>query len=272
MTPVQNLSCFLNIGIFLVSSDRRSRNSRLDIALLIIKTAYTCSRLIPRYDLSPLFPFSLSKAARPCTDSIVQVECFLLHAEAQSSGLNLVNATHVFLCEPLVNTAIELQAIARVHRIGQRRPTTVWMYLVSDTVEQSIYELSVSRRQDHIIQKERQRESHSTMSQQGDTAFEKHVTESTVSSKDGTNMNVAVTEVAIDSANSSEIQDAPLSRLMAGGSGGEIVKKDDLWQCLFGRTSKTKEALYGSDNAHREVARFLRGEAAEVRRTNPTSP
>ncbi|PKY04018.1 DEAD box-containing helicase-like transcription factor/DNA repair protein [Aspergillus campestris IBT 28561] len=200
------------------------------------------------------------------------VECFLLHAEAQSSGLNLVNATHVFLCEPLVNTAIELQAIARVHRIGQRRPTTVWMYLVSDTVEQSIYELSVSRRQDHIIQKERQRESHSTMSQQDDKALEKHVTDSTVSSTDGTDKDIAVTEVAIDSANSSEIQDAPLSKLIAGGSGGEIVKKDDLWQCLFGRTSKTKEALYGSDNAHREVARFLRGEAAESRRTDPTPP
>lgn len=195
-----------------------------------------------------------------------------MHAEAQSSGLNLVNATHVFLCEPLVNTAIELQAIARVHRIGQRRPTTVWMYLVSDTVEQSIYELSVSRRQAHIIQKERERESRSTVSQQGDKALETNGTESTVFSKDGANKDMAVTEVAIDSANSSELQDAPLSKLMAGGAGGEIVKKDDLWQCLFGRTSKAKEALYGSDNAHREVARFLRGEAAEERRTVNTGP
>ena len=55
----------------------------------------------------------------------LQVECFFLHAKAQASGLNLVNATHVFLCEPLINTAIELQAIARVHRIGQHNPTTV---------------------------------------------------------------------------------------------------------------------------------------------------
>ena len=55
----------------------------------------------------------------------LQMECFFLHAKAQASGLNLVNATHVFLCEPLINTAIELQAIARVHRIGQHNPTTV---------------------------------------------------------------------------------------------------------------------------------------------------
>ncbi len=38
-------------------------------------------------------------------------ECFFLHAKAHSSGLNLVNATHVFLCEPLINTAIELQYV-----------------------------------------------------------------------------------------------------------------------------------------------------------------
>ncbi|KAJ5948434.1 hypothetical protein N7454_001741 [Penicillium verhagenii] len=86
------------------------------------------------------------------------VECFLLHGKAQSSGLTLINATHVFLCEPLINTAIELQAIARVHRIGQHRSTTVWMYLVSGTVEESIYELSVARRLAHIIEKEKKRQ------------------------------------------------------------------------------------------------------------------
>ena len=73
-----------------------------------------------------------------------------MDAKANSSGLNLVNATHVFLCEPLINTALELQAIAKVHRIGQHLPTTVWMYLVEDTVEKSIYEISVSRRISHM--------------------------------------------------------------------------------------------------------------------------
>lgn len=62
----------------------------------------------------------------------------------------MVNATHVILCEPLINTALELQAIARVHRIGQHRPTTVWMYIVNETVEESIYDISVKRRMAHI--------------------------------------------------------------------------------------------------------------------------
>ncbi|KAH8149060.1 uncharacterized protein LAJ45_07036 [Morchella importuna] len=72
--------------------------------------------------------------------------CFLLHAKSQSAGLSLVNATHVFLCEPLLNVSLELQAISRVHRIGQKRPTTVWLYVVDGTVEENVWALATRRR------------------------------------------------------------------------------------------------------------------------------
>ena len=78
------------------------------------------------------------------------VECLLLDAKADSSGLTLVNATYVFLCEPLINPAIELQAVSRVHRIGQTRGTTVYMYLVGGTVEEAIYDISVKRRLEYM--------------------------------------------------------------------------------------------------------------------------
>ncbi|KAL4961449.1 proteasome stabiliser-domain-containing protein [Aspergillus stella-maris] len=173
------------------------------------------------------------------------IECFLLHAKAHSSGLNLVNATHVFLCEPLINTAIELQAIARVHRIGQRNPTTVWMYLISGTVEKSIYDISVSRRLDHIIQKEREQKGKTPINGNGHNAS---------SSSNGINGTVPdLSEVAIDSANSLELQDAPLSKLMEGGVwGGEMVKKDDLWQCLFGNP-RQQQTTNGSLSADGEL-------------------
>lgn len=179
----------------------------------------------------------------------LQLECFLLHAKAHSSGLNLVNATHVFLCEPLINTAIELQAIARVHRIGQHRPTTVWMYLVSGTVEEAIYDLSVSRRLSHITAKKKE----------GKTL---------ASSKMHLNGNdkEGIDEITIDSANSMEMQSTALSKIMAGGaSGGEIVKKDDLWQCLFGDPSKNQGSGQHSMGANSEVGKFLSAEAAEQR-------
>ena len=143
-------------------------------------------------------------------------ECLLMHAGSQASGLNLVNATHVLLCEPLVNTAIELQAIARVHRIGQHRPTTVWMYLVEGTVEKAIYDLSVRRRIAHIG-KESQKSSRKGK-RRADT--------------DGSS---DITEDKVEAVDAAEMQDNPLARILKKGSeGGEIVGKDDLWTCLFG--------------------------------------
>ncbi|KAI5950521.1 hypothetical protein CANMA_005181 [Candida margitis] len=75
-----------------------------------------------------------------------KVTCFLLNAKSQASGLTLVNATHIFLCEPLVNTSLELQAISRIHRIGQTKPTTVWMFAIENTVEESIIITSTNKR------------------------------------------------------------------------------------------------------------------------------
>ncbi|KAI9724377.1 MAG: hypothetical protein M1812_000445 [Candelaria pacifica] len=167
------------------------------------------------------------------------VECFLLHAKGQASGLNLVNATHVFLCEPLVNTAIELQAIARIHRIGQHLPTTVWAYLVNDTVEESIYDISVSRRLAHIGR----------------------VT-SGPTKQVATNPDLL--ESSIDAANSLEMQQVPLSNLLTKGpSGGEIVEKSDLWDCLFKKAKK--RGFEGTHGWNGEVDRHLRATAAEER-------
>lgn len=168
------------------------------------------------------------------------MECFFLHAKAHSSGLNLVNATHVFLCEPLINTAIELQVIARVHRIGQHSPTCVWMYLVEDTVEKSIYDISVTRRMSHI---------RGTNTEDSTKAVGPNLMES-----------------KIEAANSLELQEAPLSKLLTkGGSGGELVSTTDVWNCLFGVKPKPKPMGQASTVAEQVVARHLGASAAEDR-------
>ncbi|EGC42770.1 ATP-dependent DNA helicase [Histoplasma capsulatum var. duboisii H88] len=185
------------------------------------------------------------------------VECFLLHAKAYSSGLNLINATHVFLCEPLINTAIELQAIARVHRIGQKQETTVWMYLVSDSVEESIYDISVSRRLAHIAQKRRQ---HSVKSQNHNLGIGER-------GEDGEDENGHVPiETVIEAANSLEIQDAKLGNLMAGTAAeGELVPDDDLWQCLFAKSNRRAKSRVDGGNVPNNIDRLLRAETAEGR-------
>ncbi len=49
-----------------------------------------------------------------------------------------VRANHVFLLEPSLDPAIEQQAVARVHRIGQTRDVTVTRLLVDGTVEGAV--------------------------------------------------------------------------------------------------------------------------------------
>ena len=177
-------------------------------------------------------------------------DCFLLHAKAHSAGLNLVNANHVVLCEPLINTALELQAIARVHRIGQRRETTVWMYLIAGTIEESIYDISVTRRLGHLNGKHLNRQ-----------ASNEHGSGNTSSN------GVRDREGAIDIANSLELESADLSKLvLPGKGGGERVEPKDLWQCLFGTATRRQRASAATlGDADRAVGRLLRAEPAEQR-------
>ncbi len=46
---------------------------------------------------------------------------FLLSTRSGAAGLTLTAANHVYIMEPCLNSALELQAINRVHRIGQVR-------------------------------------------------------------------------------------------------------------------------------------------------------
>lgn len=76
------------------------------------------------------------------------IQVMLLLIQHGANGLNLLEAQHVILVEPLLNPAAEAQAISRVHRIGQTKKTLVHRFIVKGTVEESIYKLNKSRDKD----------------------------------------------------------------------------------------------------------------------------
>ena len=60
-------------------------------------------------------------------------------------GINLTSASHVFLLEPVLNPALEAQAIGRAWRMGQTRPVTVVKMLIKDSVEERIVKVVAQR-------------------------------------------------------------------------------------------------------------------------------
>mmetsp|Transcript_3427 Transcript_3427/g.3555 ORF Transcript_3427/g.3555 Transcript_3427/m.3555 type:complete len:386 (+) Transcript_3427:1-1158(+) len=63
---------------------------------------------------------------------------FLLSMRAGAVGVNLTQANHVVVMEPCLNTALEEQAIGRVHRIGQTREVHIYRLACRDSIEERI--------------------------------------------------------------------------------------------------------------------------------------
>lgn len=66
---------------------------------------------------------------------------FLISLKAGGTGLNLTAADYVIILDPWWNPAVENQAADRAHRIGQRRPVTIYRLIAKDTVEERVLEL-----------------------------------------------------------------------------------------------------------------------------------
>jgi SNF2 family DNA or RNA helicase len=68
-------------------------------------------------------------------------DVFLVSLKAGGTGLNLTAADYVIHLDPWWNPAVEDQASDRAHRIGQKRPVTVYKLVAKGTIEEKILEL-----------------------------------------------------------------------------------------------------------------------------------
>lgn len=68
-------------------------------------------------------------------------KAFLIQLKTGGSGLNIPEADNVFLLDPWWNPALEEQAIARSHRMGQKSAVFAWRFITKDSIEEKIVQL-----------------------------------------------------------------------------------------------------------------------------------
>jgi len=73
-------------------------------------------------------------------------ELFLISLRAGGTGLNLTAADYVVHLDPWWNPAVEDQASDRAHRIGQKRPVTIYRLIMQDSIEERIVRLHHDKR------------------------------------------------------------------------------------------------------------------------------
>ena len=75
------------------------------------------------------------------------LDVLLISLTSGSLGINLQDASYVYLFDPWWNPQRELQAICRAHRTGQQRPVTAVRLIAADTVEGKLLALQADKRE-----------------------------------------------------------------------------------------------------------------------------
>ncbi|KAJ5284834.1 hypothetical protein N7524_000140 [Penicillium chrysogenum] len=70
---------------------------------------------------------------------------FLLSAKAGGTGLNLIGASRLILFDVDWNPATDIQAMARIHRDGQKRPCRIYRILLKGSLEEKIWQRQVTK-------------------------------------------------------------------------------------------------------------------------------
>ncbi|ORX54329.1 hypothetical protein BCR36DRAFT_410865 [Piromyces finnis] len=70
---------------------------------------------------------------------------FLLSSKSGGQGLNLVGASRLILFDIDWNPSVDIQAMARIWRDGQKRKVYIYRLLTSGTIEESIYQRQITK-------------------------------------------------------------------------------------------------------------------------------
>jgi len=72
---------------------------------------------------------------------------FLISLKTGGTGLNLTEASYVFLLDPWWNPAVENQAVDRCYRMGQNKPVFVYRFITKGSIEEKVSELKALKKE-----------------------------------------------------------------------------------------------------------------------------
>lgn len=70
---------------------------------------------------------------------------FLLSAKAGGVGINLIGASRLILFDVDWNPATDLQAMARIHRDGQKKPCFIYRFLMAGGIDEKIWQRQITK-------------------------------------------------------------------------------------------------------------------------------
>lgn len=76
-----------------------------------------------------------------------ETSIFLISLKAGGVGLNLTQASYIYLMDPWWNPAVENQAVDRAYRIGQKNHLTVYRPIIENSVEEKVLELQSAKKE-----------------------------------------------------------------------------------------------------------------------------
>lgn len=136
-----------NIILFLRESFNQSKNDHVIIFSQWNKLLLTVGEILKKNGINYVYcrgnRLQREKAIR-LFNGEAGVRVILLSSEYASAGTNLTKANKIFFLEPVYGNKkykedIESQAIGRAHRLGQKRPLTIYRFLLKDTIEEQIH-------------------------------------------------------------------------------------------------------------------------------------
>ncbi|KAI4657095.1 uncharacterized protein J4E79_007711 [Alternaria viburni] len=124
--------------------------------IVIVSNYTTTLDMIERLLVSLSYTYLRLDGSTPATKRQALVEkfnktpkttsfAFLLSAKSGGVGLNLIGASRIVLFDIDWNPATDLQAMARIHRDGQKLPCKVYRFLIQGGLDEKIYQRQVMK-------------------------------------------------------------------------------------------------------------------------------